>query len=75
MAHGRATLSDVSDRLSGVRRDPFNHTLATPKGLSLVRVEYKEEDLASAATDYYSLPIGPTPGLRTSRKSTFIIDW
>ena len=73
MAHGRAALSDVSKRLSGPTEDLFHHTLASPEGLSLARVEYKEEDLASATTDYYSLPLGPTPGMR--KECIYLVNW
>ena len=80
MAHGRIGLSIIPERLSGESQDYqapgyFINTLADPKGLSLARVEYREEDLATGTTDHYSLPLGPTPGLCRGRVCTLLIDW
>ena len=75
--HGkrRPTLDTVSKLLSGQVEQNFNfvYTLAQSHGLSLARVEYKEEDLATATTNHYSIPLGPTPG--RNRECVYLIDW
>ena len=71
----RATLSDVSTLLSGQFEQSFHfvYTLAQPHGLSLARVEYKDEDLATATSNHYSIPLGPTPG--RNKECIYLIDW